>query len=70
MRPVVSSITTNQLNEMKKKLKKDFQFLKMLLNQIGLYIVFNIFNPCFLVYQAITVNDQKSVVRLEMLKRY
>jgi hypothetical protein len=57
---MVTSIITNQINKM---LRKDSQFIEMLLNQIALYIVFNIINPCFLLHQTLTINVQKSLLR-------
>ncbi|CAF1459182.1 unnamed protein product [Adineta steineri] len=43
--------------------KKDVQLHKMLANQILVFIILNMPNPCFLVYRAITVNTSKSVLR-------
>ncbi|CAF1042696.1 unnamed protein product [Rotaria sordida] len=44
--------------------RKDLQFSKMLFNQICLWIILNIPNPCYLLYQTITINDTKSPLRL------
>ncbi|CAF2473148.1 unnamed protein product [Rotaria sp. Silwood2] len=44
--------------------RKDLQFSKMLFNQICLWIILNILNPCYLLYQTITINDTKSSLRL------
>ncbi|CAF2634396.1 unnamed protein product [Rotaria sp. Silwood2] len=46
--------------------RKDLQFSKMLLNQICLWIILNIPNPCYLLYQTITINDTKSSLRLSV----
>lgn len=64
---IISSLMTrtNQLNQMNIK-RKDSQFIKMLLNQIILCILLNLFNPCFLFYQAFTINIKKSFLRLEI----
>jgi len=62
VRPIVASITTTQSTQTIRALKKDSQFMKMLLSQIILYIIFNVFNPCFLLYQALTINAQKSPI--------
>lgn len=44
--------------------KKDLQFSKMLFNQICLWLLLNILNPCYLFYRTITINNHKSVLRL------
>ena len=36
----------------------------MLLSQIIVYIIFNISNPCFLIYQTVTINVSKSSTRI------
>ncbi|CAF0953489.1 unnamed protein product [Adineta steineri] len=43
--------------------KKELQLHKMIANQIILYIIFNIPNPCYLVYNAFTINTEKSAAR-------
>ncbi|CAF0834894.1 unnamed protein product [Adineta steineri] len=43
--------------------KKDTQLHKMLANQILVFIILNMPNPCYLVYRAFTVNTSKSVLR-------
>ncbi|CAF0716341.1 unnamed protein product [Adineta steineri] len=43
--------------------KKDAQLHKMLANQILVFIILNMPNPCFLVYRAFTLNTSKSVLR-------
>ncbi|CAF1321066.1 unnamed protein product [Adineta steineri] len=43
--------------------KKDTQLYRMLANQILLFIVLNIFNPCYLLYQASTIYTLKSPLR-------
>ncbi|UJR16615.1 hypothetical protein I4U23_003515 [Adineta vaga] len=49
-----------------KKSKTDGQLQKMLINQIILFIFLNIPNPCYLIYQSITMHIPKSPVRLQM----
>ncbi|CAF4292499.1 unnamed protein product, partial [Adineta steineri] len=44
--------------------KKDIQFHKMLANQICLYLILNVPNPCYLVYRTITLYTIKSPFRL------
>ncbi|CAF1164332.1 unnamed protein product [Adineta steineri] len=44
--------------------KKDIQLQKMLVNQIILFIVLNIPNPCYLVYHSFTINTIESPARL------
>lgn len=46
--------------------QKDVQLSKMLLNQIILWIVLNIPNPCYLLYLSITLNNQKSAFRMTL----
>ncbi|CAF0716332.1 unnamed protein product [Adineta steineri] len=43
--------------------RKDAQLHKMLANQILVFIILNMPNPCFLVYKAFTLNTSKSVLR-------
>ncbi|CAF0745842.1 unnamed protein product [Adineta steineri] len=43
--------------------KKDAQLHKMLANQILVFIILNMPNPCFLVYRAFTVNTSKTLLR-------
>ncbi|CAF0716357.1 unnamed protein product [Adineta steineri] len=43
--------------------KKDAQLHKMLANQVFIFIIFNMPNPCYLVYKALTVNTSKSLLR-------
>ncbi|CAF3890411.1 unnamed protein product [Rotaria sp. Silwood1] len=43
---------------------KDLQYAKMLFNQILLWIILNIINPCSLLYQTITINETKSSLRV------
>ncbi|CAF0835007.1 unnamed protein product [Adineta steineri] len=43
--------------------KKDTQLHKMLANQILVFIILNMPNPCYLVYKAFTVNTSKSLLR-------
>ncbi|CAF0835042.1 unnamed protein product [Adineta steineri] len=43
--------------------KKDAQLHKMLANQILVFVILNMPNPCYLVYRAITINTSKSVLR-------
>jgi hypothetical protein len=45
-------------------LKKDLQISKMLFNQICVFIILNLMNPCYLLYQTITTNMIKSPLRL------
>jgi hypothetical protein len=66
VRPLATSTTTNQSNQMNIASRKDSQFIKLLFNQIALYIIFNIFYPCCLFYQTITMNIQKSLIRLQV----
>lgn len=62
-----TTLMTNQSNQMNMRiLRKDSQFIKMLLNQIILYVLLNLFNPCFLLYQSITINFPKSSVHVEI----
>ncbi|CAF1179654.1 unnamed protein product [Adineta steineri] len=42
--------------------KKDAQLHKMLANQILVFMILNMPNPCFLVYKALTVNTSKSLL--------
>jgi hypothetical protein len=44
--------------------KKDLQFSKMLINQICFFIILNLMNPCYLLYQTITMNMTKSPLRV------
>jgi hypothetical protein len=44
--------------------KKDAQLHKMLANQIILFLILNIFNPCVLVYRSLTLYTVKSPLRL------
>ncbi|CAF1173159.1 unnamed protein product [Rotaria sp. Silwood1] len=43
---------------------KDLQYSKMLFSQILLWTILNIINPCFLLYQTITINETKSSFRV------
>ncbi|CAF0895570.1 unnamed protein product [Adineta steineri] len=43
--------------------RKDAQLHKMLANQIFVFIILNMPNPCYLVYRAITIKTSKSVLR-------
>ncbi|CAF0763579.1 unnamed protein product [Adineta steineri] len=47
----------------RKTSKKDAQLHKMLANQILVFIIFNMPNPCYLIYKAFTLNTSKSVLR-------
>ncbi len=44
--------------------RKDLQFSKMLFNQIFLWVILNLPNPCYLLYRTITTNVIKSPLRL------
>ncbi|CAF0842613.1 unnamed protein product [Rotaria sordida] len=50
--------------------RKDLQFSKMLFNQICLWIILNIPNPCYLLYRIITINDTKASLRLTVELMY
>ncbi|UJR35204.1 hypothetical protein I4U23_027971 [Adineta vaga] len=43
--------------------KTDGQLHKMLINQIVLFIVLNVPNPCYLLYQSFTMHSSKSLLR-------
>ncbi|CAF3557662.1 unnamed protein product [Rotaria sp. Silwood1] len=55
---VTASLQFNRIS------KKDLQLSKMLFNQICLWIILNMLNPCYLLYRTMTINDTKSSVRL------
>jgi hypothetical protein len=42
---------------------KDTQLYRMLTNQICIFIILNILNPCYLVYASFTINSVKSPLR-------
>ncbi|CAF1182141.1 unnamed protein product [Adineta steineri] len=44
--------------------RKDLQFSRMLLNQICIWIILNLINPCYLLYRTLTDNIIKSPLRL------
>ncbi|CAF1337685.1 unnamed protein product [Adineta ricciae] len=44
--------------------KKDVQLHRMLANQIVLYLILNLPNPCFLVYYSFALNMSKSAVQI------
>ncbi len=57
--------TTTAMNEDgsvpgRKVSRKDAQLQKMLANQIFVFVILNIFNPAFLLYEAFTVDTDKS----------
>jgi hypothetical protein len=57
--------TTTTMNEDgsvpgRKMSRKDAQLQKMLANQIGVFVILNILNPAFLLYQAFTAHNVKS----------
>lgn len=43
--------------------KKDIQLYRMLAHQIGIFIILNILNPCYLLYRSFTINIFKSSVQ-------
>ncbi|CAF4496818.1 unnamed protein product [Rotaria sp. Silwood2] len=43
---------------------KDIQYTKMLFSQILIWTIFNMINPCVLLYQTMTINETKSSLRL------
>ncbi|CAF0947894.1 unnamed protein product [Adineta steineri] len=52
-----------QANQTGRMSKKDAQLHKMLANQILLFLILNIPNPCYLVYQSFIVNSELSPLR-------
>jgi hypothetical protein len=63
IRPTRMRVLNSQPNQMNNISKKDMQLIKILLNQIILFIIFNIINPCFLLYRTFTINNNKSILR-------
>ncbi|CAF2883156.1 unnamed protein product [Rotaria sp. Silwood2] len=59
--PIVDIIQLSQFPVMS---RKDLLISKMLFNQICLWIILNMFNPCYLLYRTITIYDNKSSLRL------
>ncbi|CAF3969567.1 unnamed protein product, partial [Adineta steineri] len=57
--------TTNagQAKKDGKMSKKDVQLHRMLANQIILFIILNLPNPCYLIYSSVTINVAKSTFR-------
>jgi hypothetical protein len=66
VRPMAISMEANQSSQVNRTTRKDTHLLKMLFNQILVYIIFNTFNPCFLLYQTLTINVSKSPLKLEV----
>jgi hypothetical protein len=58
-----SSVNEDQPINANRMSKKDTQLHKMLANQICLFVILNIPNPCYLVYRAFTNNTLKSPFR-------
>ena len=54
-------VVVGQVNQIS---RKDLQLSKMLGNQISVWIILNIVNPCYLLYRTITINAMKSPLRL------
>ena len=55
---VVRSAQPNRIS------RKDLQFSKMLINQIFLWLILNMMNPCYLLYHTMTINVMKSPLRV------
>jgi hypothetical protein len=61
---VTARIKQDQPVQANKMSKKDVQLHRMLANQIFLFLILNIPNPCYLVYHAFTMYTVKSPFRL------
>ncbi|CAF3526131.1 unnamed protein product [Rotaria sp. Silwood1] len=57
-------VNVSQTEQLTRLSRRDLHFSKMLLYQICLWIILNIPNPCYLLYQTITIYDTKSLLRL------
>jgi hypothetical protein len=58
-----TTINENQPVQANRMSKKDMQLHKMLANQICLFVILNIANPCYLIYRSFTMNTLKSPLR-------
>lgn len=54
---------TPQSNRRIRLTKKEIQLCKIIINQALLFIILNIMNPCYLLYQAFTMHMTKSPLR-------
>jgi hypothetical protein len=58
-----TAINENQPVQTNRMSKKDMQLHKMLANQICLFVILNLPNPCYLIYRSFTMNTLKSPLR-------
>jgi hypothetical protein len=64
IRPNAAAVDVGRFVRTGRVPKKDAQLHKMLANQIIIFLILNIFNPCALVYRSLTLYTVKSPLRL------